>query len=116
MLEMIFNFLPEWLALYKTPMSSGTRQWWGKARKLGCAPFVIVATFCLGGFTTVLDFGWSALIEHQAIGGFGLTFHLVWWFSGALVVATVEWFLNESRFRLPSKPAPSDRLSRSDCI
>ncbi|MGA2277014.1 MAG: hypothetical protein ABSG00_05365 [Terracidiphilus sp.] len=115
MLDMIFNFLPEWLVLYKTPMSPGTRKWWGKARKLGCALFVIITTFCFGGLMTVLDIGWGMLTNHQVTVGLDITMHLVYWFSGALLVGTVEWFLNESRYRFPPKPAPSDRIDSPDC-
>jgi hypothetical protein len=92
MLDMIFNFLPEWLVLYKTPMSPGTRQWWEKARKLGCPLFVIIATFCLGGLATVLDFGYGMLTGHLATGGMDITMHLIWWFSGALFVGALSGF------------------------
>ena len=108
MLEMIFNFVPEWLALYRTPMSPAAKHLWGKYRKLGCAPFVTIVTLGLGGVTTILDICWNLLAHRQAIGGLDIDMRLVWWFSGALVVGLGEWFLNESRFRLPSKPVASD--------
>jgi hypothetical protein len=108
MLEMIFNFAPRWLALYKTPMRPEAKRRWGTYRKLGCALFVTVVTLGLGGVTTILDICWSLLAHHQAIGGLDINMRLVWWFSGALVVGLGEWFLGESRFRLPSKPVASD--------
>ena len=116
MLEMIFNFLPGWLALYKAPMSPNTKKMWGRFRQLGCVPFVMLFTFCLGGFTTVIDFCWTNMIEHRAAGNFELTVRLVWWFSGALLVGIVEWFLNENRFRLPAKLAHSDRCDRIEQV
>jgi len=103
MLDLILNFFPTWLALYKTPMSPAGRQLWEKARKLGCVLFVIIVTLCLGGFMTVIDFCWDMLAEHHAIGGLDINMRPFWWFSGALIVGLVEWFLNESRFRLPPK-------------
>lgn len=108
MLEMIFNFVPEWLALYKAPMSPGAKHRWGKYRKLGCALFVTVVTLGLGGVTTILDICWDLVAHHQAISGLDVNMRLVWWFSGALVVGLGEWFVNESRFRLSSKPVASD--------
>jgi hypothetical protein len=108
MLEMIFNFVPQWLALYKTPMSPEAKHRWGKFRKLGCALFVIVVTLGLGGVTTILDICWDLLVHHQAIRGLDIDMRLVWWFSGPLVVGLGEWFFNESRFRVPSKPVASD--------
>jgi hypothetical protein len=116
MLEMLFNFFPQWLVLYKAPMSPEARQKWGKVRKVGCPLFVMIVTLCLGGFATVLDFGWDMLAGHQQTGGSDITMRSAWWFSGALIVGLVEWFLNESRFRLPSKPAPSDRHVRPDRV
>jgi hypothetical protein len=116
MLEMIFNFFPGWLALYKTPMSPNTKKMWGKFRQMGGAPFVILFTFCLGGFMTVIDFCWTFIIDHRAVGNFEFTVSLVWWFSGALLVGIVEWFLNESRFRLPAKSASSDLFDHTERV
>ncbi|HUD13621.1 MAG TPA: hypothetical protein VMQ56_08200 [Terracidiphilus sp.] len=108
MLEMIFNFVPRWLALYKIPISPEAKRRWGTYRKLGCALFVTVVTLGLGGVTTILDICWDLLAHHHAVGGLDINMRLVWWFSGALVVGLGEWFLSESRFRLPSKPVASD--------
>jgi hypothetical protein len=108
MLEMIFNFVPGWLALYKTPMSPQAKRRWETYRKLGWALFVATVTLGLGGVTTILDICCDLLVHHQAIGGLAMNLRLIWWFSGALVVGLGEWFLSESRFRLPSKPVASD--------
>jgi hypothetical protein len=113
MLDMIFNFLPGWLALYKTPMNPGTWNRWGRFRRLGCVLFVILVTLGFGGVATTFDICWGLLAHHQAIGGLGINFRLAWWFSGALVVGLVEWFVNESRFRLPPKPAAIDGIGSS---
>ena len=110
MLEMFFNFFPEWIALYKTPMSPGARKLWGRFRKLGCAVFVVGVTLCLGGLAIAIDFCWDLMVERQSRGDFDFAMHFAWWFSGALIVGTVEWFLNESRFRLPAKSVSSKGL------
>jgi hypothetical protein len=108
MLEMIFNFVPQWLALYKIPMSPEAKRRWRTYRKLGCALFVTVVTVGLGGVATILDICWDLVALHQTISGLDISMRLVWWFSGALVVALGEWFLSESRFQLPSNPVASD--------
>jgi len=113
MIDMLFNFLPQWLALYKTPMSPASRQWWEKARKLGCALFVILVTLGLGGGATVVDFCCGMLARmarNHAAGGWDIRMHFVWWFSGALIVGVGEWFSNESRFRLPPRADASNEL------
>jgi len=110
MLDLIFNFVPQWLALYKTPMSQGTWHRWGRYRRFGCVLFVLLITLGIGGVATVFDLCWDMLAHHQAIGGLDINSRLAWWFSGALVVGLGEWFLNESRFRLPPKPDAIDGL------
>jgi hypothetical protein len=108
MLELVFNFVPGLLALYKTPMSPAAKHWWEKCRRFGCAFFVTGVALGLGGGATIVDVCWDLLVDHQAIGGPDIKIRFIWWLSGALIVGLGEWILNESRFRLPPKPIASN--------
>ncbi|MGA3031895.1 MAG: hypothetical protein ABSD70_01335 [Terracidiphilus sp.] len=102
MLDLILNFLPEWLSLRKTPMSPSRWRNWGKIRKLGSVLFVVIFTSCLGSLLFTIDSLWVA-IEHKMVDFGDRTLIALYWYSGALIVGAVEWVLNERRFRLPPK-------------
>jgi hypothetical protein len=103
MLDFLLNFIPEWICLYKTPMSSKGWQMWEKTRELGSSLFIVLGTLILGSFPFVGQMLWNLPIRHRSIDSFDLIFNACWWFSGALVVMVVEWKLQESRFRLQPK-------------
>ena len=103
MLDFLLNFIPEWIALYKRPMTPKGWQAWERTRRLGGFVFVTLGTCFLGGLPFVGYLLWNLLIRHRHIGSFDLIFEACWWFIGACVIVLVEWKLQESRFRLPPK-------------
>jgi hypothetical protein len=103
MLDLILNFLPEWLSLRKTPMSPSRWRAWGRIRKLGSVLFVVIFTSCVGSLLFAIDLLWEVTIEHKMVDSSDRTLIALYWFSGALIVGAVEWVLNERRFRLPPK-------------
>jgi hypothetical protein len=103
MLDFLLNFIPEWIALYKRPMTPKGWQVWEWTRKLGGFVFVTLGTCFLGGLPYVGYLFWNLFLRHRNIDSFDLIFEACLWFIGAFVIALVEWKLHESRFRLLPK-------------
>jgi hypothetical protein len=105
LIDLIFNFLPEWCFLYKSPMSFRYWQIWGRIRKWGSIAFVVLVTCCLGSFAFGIDLLWDVTVQHQMAGLVDREVMALYWFSGAFIVGVVEWLINENRYRLPPKAA-----------
>jgi len=103
MLDMLLNFIPEWICLYKTPMSPKGWHAWEKMRKLGSFLFIVLGTIFLGGSLVTCSLLWNILLRNRTLISFDFIFETCLWFSGAFVTVFIEWKLQESRFRLPPK-------------
>jgi hypothetical protein len=90
MLDILLSFIPEWICLYKTPMSPKGWQAWKNTRKLGYFLVIALGTFFLGGLPYVSYLLWNILLRHRNIDHLDLIFEACWWFSGAFVIVIVS--------------------------
>ena len=100
MFSLIITVIPEWLAKLRSPMDVGERHGWERISRRGKPFFILLWAGVMGGTIFTLGLCCIRFVDHATLNPLTAALEALGCFLAAVLVAMVDWELNESRFRL----------------